>query len=90
MYQCKSIFNVLIFIRSQLVLSLSPPSGCLSFICLIIADVARQTKEGGASQWGHTDAHLVATPDNEVECDLARVASAQQGDLRLDASPIPP
>jgi hypothetical protein len=90
MYQCKSIPHVLIFIKAQLVLSLSPPSGCLFYMCLIIADVTRQTKEGSASQWGHTDARLITTPDNELRCDLARVESAQQGDLRLDASPIPP
>jgi hypothetical protein len=28
MFQCKSILHVLIFVRAQLVLSLSPPSGC--------------------------------------------------------------
>jgi hypothetical protein len=59
-------------------------------MCLIIADVARQTKEGDASQWGHTDARLVATPNNEVRCDLSIVGSAQQGDLWSGASPIPP
>jgi hypothetical protein len=50
MYQCKSILYVLIFVRTQLVLSFSPPSGCLFYMCLIIADVTRQTKERGASQ----------------------------------------
>jgi hypothetical protein len=46
MYQCKSILYVLIFVRAQLVLSLSPLLGCLLYMCLIIVNVARQTKEG--------------------------------------------
>jgi hypothetical protein len=33
-------------------------------MCLIIADVTRQTKEGGVSQWGHTDADVSAASDN--------------------------
>jgi hypothetical protein len=41
---------MLIFVRAQLVPSLSPLSGCPFYMCLIIADVARQTKEGDASQ----------------------------------------
>jgi hypothetical protein len=32
MYQCKFILYVLIFVRAQLVLSLSPPSGCLFWV----------------------------------------------------------
>jgi hypothetical protein len=48
---------------------------------LTVASVSRQTREGCPSARGHTDAHLAATPDNGAVCDLARVGSAQQGDL---------
>jgi hypothetical protein len=45
---------------------------------------------GCLSVRGHTGAHLAATLGDGVRCGLAIAGSAHQGDLTLDASPIPP
>jgi hypothetical protein len=53
-------------------------------MCLTIADVARQTQEWGCLMVRPQrccPALLVATPNNEVRCDLAIVGSARQDDL---------
>jgi hypothetical protein len=60
-------------------------------MCLVIIGTAGQTKERGClSVRSHTGAHMATTPGDGVRCGLAIVASARQGDLRSDASLIPP
>jgi hypothetical protein len=60
-------------------------------MCLVITSVAGQTKGGGClSVRGHTGAHLAAAPGSGVGCGLSMAGSANQDDLRLDTSLIPP